>query len=212
MELSLFKNELFKKANDLSVSLLEIEDYVYSYFKIKHIPYVTYKHDHLMRCSLNEPNEVFKNVSRCSYNPIKKNVILQRCNYPEQQVFYGCIPSESKETNSSLTALMETGLEHVTDVNKTMSIFTLSRWHIIRPLKLYILPFSTKCIEKNKDFQVLSERLKGITDEKFNYSLSAKENFYKSFCRCWCSEKSNTPLLCVECGHSSRAKTPATEL
>ena len=72
MELGLFKNELFKKANDLSVSLLEIEDYVYSYFKFKYIPYVFYKNDHLMRCSLNEPNELFKNVSRCSYNPAKK--------------------------------------------------------------------------------------------------------------------------------------------
>ena len=76
---------------------------------------------------------------------------------------------------------METGLEHVTDVHKTISIFTLSRWHIVRPLKLYMLPFSTKCIEKNKDFQVLSENLQDITDEKFSYSLSTKESFYKSF-------------------------------
>src|SRR5665647_1583883 len=106
MELSLFKNELFKRATDVSVPLLEIEEYICNYYKTKLIPYVSSNPKYLMRCSLNEPNKVFENVSRCSYNPKTEGILLQRCNYPGQQVFYSCIPSESKETNSSFTALM----------------------------------------------------------------------------------------------------------
>lgn len=181
MDLKIFKKELYSKASDITVPMHIIEDHFSILLKSIKIPYVFCNPPYLMRSSLNNLNEIFPNVSRCSYNPIVEKINLQRCNYPEQQVFYCCVPSESKQVSSSLTTLLETGIEYITNKNRQASIFTLSKWCTLRPLLLYMLPFSTISFEKNKDFRILNERIRPYIDTEFHNRPDEKKAFFEFF-------------------------------
>ncbi|HKC34609.1 MAG TPA: hypothetical protein VKB95_01055 [Chitinophagaceae bacterium] len=140
------------------------------YFKNKSIPHLQSLQTFVARCSMNYPGEVFKNISRCSYNPNIDSIKLQRCNYPKQQVFYCSMYSDTDFASTSLTCVLETAWEHIEDLNTSRLYCTLSRWQNIRPLNLWILPFSKVSAEKNRDMKRVKETMDKFIREKGNYS------------------------------------------
>ena len=107
----------------------------------------------VVRSSKNDPAEIFSNILRCSYKPTKDGILLQRCNYAEQQVFYCSTYSDTDSASTSMTCLVETAWEYIENHGICSSLFTLSRWRITRPLNVLILPFSKLSIEKKGDFK-----------------------------------------------------------
>src|SRR6266568_1782058 len=98
-----FKNLLHQLAQKEENNLREIQALITKYFKNKAISHLESIQQFVVRCSLNKPGEVFRNISRCSYNPNIKNIPLQRCNYSEQQVFYCSMPTDTDFATASLT-------------------------------------------------------------------------------------------------------------
>lgn len=162
MEFKVFKKTILDLASDEKVSLRQIQAFVTRYFKMKHIPHLDSHQSFVVRCSMNDPGEVFRNVSRCSYNPIPKKIKLQRANYPEQQVFYCSMYSDTDNASSSLTCIVETAWEHIERLDEMRNYCTLSRWQCTRPLKLWVLPFSEESCNKNRDFNRIRENMTSL--------------------------------------------------
>lgn len=155
-------------------NLRKIQGLITFFFKNKPIPFVECPNKFVVRASKNKEGEIFSNVSRCSYNPIPETISLQRCNYPNQQIFYCSLYSNTKLASTTITCLVETGWEYMEDVNIRSCKFTLSRWALKRPLKLYVLPFSKISIEKNNDIKNINENISTQINSRF-------ENTYEIF-------------------------------
>jgi hypothetical protein len=154
-----FKQQIFELAEDSTVDQRKIQALITSYFKNKAIPYIESFQMFVVRCGINDPGEVYRNIERCSYCPdkYKDRLGLQRATYEEQQAFYCSLPTDSDYASSSSTCITETAWEHIRDLSADRSYCTLSRWGNKRPLKLWVLPFSDESCRRNRDF----ERLRG---------------------------------------------------
>lgn len=186
-----FKNCLISLAEDRNIELRQIQAFVTKYFKNKVIPHLQSLQTHVFRCSMNQPGEVFRNISRCSYNPNIDGIKLQRCNYPRQQVFYCSMYSDTDLASTSLTCVVETAWEHVEDLNISRAYCTLSRWRNIRPLNLWILPFSQVSTSKNRDMKRIKDTMDKFIREKNNYSELTRSLEFMSEVF---SERKNKPL------------------
>lgn len=162
MEFKDFKRTILELASDETASLRQIQALITKYFKRKHIPHLESNLSYVVRCSMNDPGEVFRNVSRCSYNPNSQAIKLQRANYPNQQVFYCSMYSDTDYASSSLTCIVETAWEHIEKLDEMRNYCTLSRWQCSRPLKLWILPFSEESCNKNRDFNRIRENMTNL--------------------------------------------------
>ena len=161
MEVAQFKKEVLAIAADPKIKQEKLEAFIYDFFLHKPIPIVLSSYPHFVRCSINHPREVFKNVARCSYNPNATSVGLMRCNYPGQQVFYAAVPASSQVT-PSMTAMLETAMEHVKGHNVKKHRLTLSRWVPKRKLNLFIFPFSKESIVRNDDLKIANDHFDQI--------------------------------------------------
>lgn len=146
----------------------QIQALITNLYKNKVIPHLGSLQKFVVRCSSNKPGEVFRNISRCSYNPNPTDIPIQRCNYPRQQVFYCSMFSDTDFATSSMTCLAETAWEHIEDFEIARTYFTLSRWQIKRPLKLWVLPFSDLSCEKNRDFKSIKANMEEFVKKLFN--------------------------------------------
>lgn len=205
MKFTEFRDNLLNLASDENIELRQIQAFITRYFKKMAIPHLESLLKFVVRCSMNKLGEVFKNISRCSYNPNIKDIKLQRCNYPEQQVFYCSMYTDSDFASSSLTCIVETAWEHIEDLSLSRTYCTLSRWQCNRPLQLWALPFSDRSCKKNRDFEkirknmtkIIKEEHKGSDDiikslefisdifaeknnKKINYKISS--SFYNALC------------------------------
>lgn len=114
----------------------------------------------VVRASRNGNREIFSNIQRCSYNPKVSDIPIQRCNYPGQQVFYCSMYTETHKAFTSITCIMETAMEQIKNYKINECCYTLSRWDLKRPLKLWALPFSKLSHLQNDDFKFMSDELK----------------------------------------------------
>jgi hypothetical protein len=142
-------------------------------------PFLDISYPFVVRSSANDDGEVFPNISRCSYNPKIKSICLRRCNYKEQQVFYGAIPASMLNIDAGTTALLETSMDYVKDISIKSKHFTLSRWQLKRPLKVFVLPFSEQSAKTNRDF----EEMNRIFDKFLSETFLDKDvcRFYRNF-------------------------------
>jgi hypothetical protein len=191
---------LYKCTFDKKITPVDFEDIFKDIFVRTPLPIFTEEIDFIVRCRplfIGEyPPET---VIDLSYPPITNKIKLQRCNYSEQQVFYGSIFSESSFTSTSFTAIQETIEETIKDEAIINFKATLSKWLIIEKPNLFILPFSKNSIEKSKIINVYKDTyMNFLTSTKFNTKYpfeeylrlmffisemfiqkSRKENFYK---------------------------------
>lgn len=180
-----FKEKVWALAKEETTDLLIIQDVITSYFKNKYLPNLESLQKFVVRCSMNQPGEVFQNISRCSFNPNPETIKLQRCNYPHQQVFYCSMYSDTDYASTSLTCIVETAWEHIEDLSSARSYCTLSRWQCKRPLRLWVLPFSDKCCTKNRDLKNIRDNMKKILMDQPHYTddmFLALEFITDAFC------------------------------
>ena len=173
MVFSEFKDQVLKLAEDESVELTHIQAVITDYYKDKPLPYLQSVNTFVVGCGVNLPGEEFKNVSRCSDPPDdrKAYIPLQRGTYPGQQGFYCSMPSDSDYATASATCMMETAWEHVEDLTNSRTYLTLSRWQNSRALNLWVLPFSDKSCQKNRDFERIRKNMSSLVDKRFHDSL-----------------------------------------
>lgn len=185
MNFQIFKQEVESLANSSSSSLFSIELLISQYFNTLGVMEHESDNMYVVRASKNGNREIFRDVFRCSYNPISSDIPLQRCNYPEQQVFYCSMFTQTNESSTSSTCILETALEQVKDYKITKAYYTLSRWDLKRPLRLAILPFSKLSHKKNTDFKIMSESIKESqkNHKDINEILAAHTYMSEIFCR-----------------------------
>lgn len=181
---------LLSMAEDEEVALKCIENFFLKFLLRVALPYQKLHYPFIARCNINQSGEVIKHVNRCSYNPNKNKIVLQRCNYPCQQVFYGAIPCETENVSADMTAMLETTLEYVKNKKVSQLYMTLSRWTIIKPIYVYVLPFSKKSSRHNKDFRQLNKlfqlELRKLTNDdevEYKYLLHFLEFLSEVFCK-----------------------------
>lgn len=165
-----FRKKLELLANEYSPNLRQIQALITIYYKNIPIPIITLKESYVVRSSKNDPGEIFKNVKRCSYNPNLESIVIQRCNYPRQQVFYCSMYSDTDYATTSLTCLVETASEYIEANEMSFKIFTLSKWKLDRPLRLWALPFSDLSCEKNRSFEDIRAKAESEIAIKFQNS------------------------------------------
>lgn len=184
MEFNEFKERLWNLASDESVSVYEIETFLRNQFKQKHLPLVTspISFENYCRCSLNKNDEIFNCVKRCSYNPIIKNIDLQRCNYSGQQVFYAAVPIEA-EINCIGTSILEVTWEHISNYFLGYYFVTISRWITKRFLNVFVFPDlpNSEMISNGVDIQKLMNESDRIQNEDMPYGLSFLQYFRETF-------------------------------
>jgi len=132
MELNEFMNKIEELAARDTDNLRQIQALITCYYKNIGAIMFPCNNKYIVRASPNGEGEIFSNISRCSYNPAVQNIYLQRCNYPEQQVFYCSMYSDTDMASTSMTCLMETSKETI-DNNVNRKYITLSRWEVTRP-------------------------------------------------------------------------------
>lgn len=153
------KSQIELLASKPENNLRDIQALISKYFKRTGTIEFDCRNMYVVRASRNMKGEVFKNVQRCSYNPNSDSIPLQRCNYPSQTVFYCSMYTESYNAFTSLTCIMETAMDEIKNRKIKKSYYTLSRWDLDRPLKLWVLPFSKLSHKQNKDFKLMSDEL-----------------------------------------------------
>lgn len=168
MDFKLFKNEVLALAKNKSIPVRAIQSVLIRYFKDKRLPFLEELQTYVVRCGINGPGEVFATVDRCSYNPDRKKIELQRCNYPKQQVFYCSMWSDTNLAATSLTCIVETAWEHIKDIQSKRSYCTLSWWDCTRPLVVWALPFSQKSCLKNRSFFRMRAQFEKILKQEPN--------------------------------------------
>lgn len=162
-----FKKEIINLVNT-SDDLIKIKEVMRGFFLNIGIPNYQLRRDFLVRARYNKTGEIFNSVEQLSYNPNAKNITLQSANYPNQQIFYASVPTDSDYSTCSSAALVEIALEYVENNELTREYFTLSKWSVSRPLNVIILPFSKKSIERNNDFLKAYTEQNKILDDYFN--------------------------------------------
>ena len=118
-----FRSQLLNAAEDIHSDHKDLEKIITDFFVGRGLPYFPLDNMFIVRSSMHseEPGDaVFNNISRCSYPPdsIKGSIKLQRANYPGQQVFYCTYPSETTNSSASITCIVETAWEHITDYSR----------------------------------------------------------------------------------------------
>jgi len=157
MEFAKFKGLVEKMASEDNYNVNQIQALISSCYEYIQIPYIIAPQEFVVRCSKNEPGEIFKNVSRCSYNPNTKKIPLQRCNYKEQQAFYCSMFSDTDYATTTITCLVETAWDYIENYGLSYSFFTLSRWPLKRHMTLWALPFSELGCLRNRDFKKIRD-------------------------------------------------------
>jgi hypothetical protein len=172
------KEKLWNLASDKNVAIYEIETFLRLFFKHKPLPLGPSTYKNYCRCSLNNKGEIFTTVERCSYNPYKDKIGLQRCNYEGQQVFYAAVPTES-EVKCHVTSMMEVSLEHISNHFLGYYFVTLSRWITTRPLRVFLFPDleRNEFINQGADFEKLMKETDGIKKEDISYYLEMLKYF-----------------------------------
>lgn len=175
---------LLSMADDETVSPQLIQKFFERFLFRKPLLILNLNYPFLARCSPNDcsinansSDVVFKNSSRCSYNPNPQSIKLQRCNYEEQQVFYAAAPAKAKQVSADMTALLEVSLVYVKNKEINKWYFTLSRWKVNRTLNMVVLPFSRRSYMHNEDFKVMNIEFDKILKD----SVGDNKNLYIYF-------------------------------
>lgn len=129
------------------------------------IPTAVSTHEFLVRCRINSNGEVYSKISQISYNPNSLLIGIQRCNYPNQQLFYGSLFNNTSKASTLLTAVLETAFEWIKKENINQIYTTASRWEIKKPINLITMAFSEKAIEKSALMKNAYENYELILDE-----------------------------------------------
>jgi hypothetical protein len=166
-----FKNRVEILANSTDQNQHDIEQVIAEYYGKLGVLEHESDNMYVVRASKNGTQELFKDVYRCSYNPNLSSIPLQRCNYPAQQVFYCSMFTQTANSTTSMTCILETALEQVKDHKINKAYYTLSRWNLKRRLKLAILPFSKLSHKQNSDFKIMS----ATTKESLKKHVNRKE-------------------------------------
>jgi hypothetical protein len=182
IEISELKERLWNLASDKSITVYEIENFLRNFIKRKPLPLVEIAFKSYCRCSLNSKGEIFKTVSRCSYNPNLDGIELQRCNYEKQQVFYAAVPVQS-EIKCHGTAILETSWEHISNYYLDYYFMTLSRWTTRRNLSVFFFPDLERIHAKREGVDVEKDILESgeINPENVSYYLSVLKLFREIF-------------------------------
>lgn len=111
----------------------------------------------IVRTSVLGINEACSNISRCTYNPDSRGIPLQRCNYAEQQVFYGSVPGGMKNLgDAAQSSFMETCFDRIKEDPSFSDRFIVStKWTLKKAPLLWVLPFHVGSIELNENFDFL---------------------------------------------------------
>lgn len=181
---NLFKEHLLNLALDKSVTVFEIETFLYFFFKDKPLPISKIAFANYCRCSINQPKEMFTTVGRCSYNPDVKKINLQRCNYPGQQVFYASVPLKAK-VKAHQTAILEVSLSHLLDTCEKYYFLTLSEWITERELNIFYFPDVELggAVTDKPDYQKLLYEHPHIIDKDVPFILEVFQFFNDILCR-----------------------------
>lgn len=182
IEISELKERLWNLASDKSITVYEIETFLRNVIKRKPLPLVEIAFESYCRCSLNSKEEIFKTVSRCSYNPNLDSIKLQRCNYEKQQVFYAAVPVQA-EIKCHGTAILETSWEHIANHYLDYYFMTLSRWTTRRSLNVFFFPDLELIHAKREGVDVEKDMLEtgGINPKDVSYYLSVLKLFREIF-------------------------------
>lgn len=182
MELQTFIDELNNLASKKSSDFSKLEGFISEFYSTKPLPITSLNSHFLIRASKNSPGEVFKNIKRCSYNPNVEGIPLQRCNYPEQQVFYASVPSDSPEISNVAAPILEVMLNDVKDENVNRVYFTMSRWQLNRKLNVIFLPMTETFTGKNLLLDSAKNNFKSLLDISFSADYNdAKKYFLESY-------------------------------
>ena len=126
MSVEEFKERLWILASDFSISVYEIENFMRYHLKKNRFAVIGWKYfNFYCRASINDGNTLFTTVDRCSFNPNTDDIVLQRCNYEKQQVFYASVPMDSKVACSA-TAHSEVAFERLVKKHAICGITLLS--------------------------------------------------------------------------------------
>ncbi|MFP5040050.1 hypothetical protein [Parasediminibacterium sp. JCM 36343] len=130
------------------------------------------------RCRPNEysskKSEVFSKVCEISY---KKVEIKQgRCNYDDQQVFYGALNCLSSNATTISTIVAETCMDFIINETENLKYLTVSRWIVARPLNIVILPFSKASFTQNETFRFAKESFENDLN-----SIGMRDDFIDSY-------------------------------
>gem|GEM_PF-4827315 len=188
---------LLSMAENEKTTPIFIQKFLEIFLIKKPILVVSVKYPFFVRCSPNDYSAnanscdaVFKNTSRCSYNPNSNSIGLQRCNYAKQQVFYASAPANSNQVSADMTALLEVSMNCVKNKQISRSYFTLSRWKLNRPLNMAVLPFSRRSRKRDGDFKLMNKEfdrvLKQSTEgdsERYQYFKAFLEFMSNIFCK-----------------------------
>lgn len=180
MDLELFKDKILAAAFDDADKQRDIEALIKEYFIGKPIPMIPISPQYLGRCRYNRDSKIFKNVSELSYNPKIEEIYLQRCNYAGQQIFYGALPTKSKNASLLSTAVVEVCMEYIKQDDLNEHMLTLSRWQIQRPLNIFILPYSKESHLQNEDFKELKDQYDAVLANINKDGGTKGENFIKA--------------------------------
>jgi hypothetical protein len=135
MDFTEFKEKIESLAKNPESNLPDIQALISKYYKKIGTIEFDCRNMYVARASRNNKGEVFQAVDRCSYNPNLDDILLQRCNYPGQPVFYCSMYTESDKASTSLTCIMETAIDEFKNYKINKSYYTLSRWDLTRALK-----------------------------------------------------------------------------
>jgi hypothetical protein len=142
---------LFKCVNDKEVNSYDFEN-IFSQVLIQ-TPLPLYDKDinFIVRCRIvKETDKEIKTIKDLSYPPDINEIKLQRCNYNNQQVFYGSVFPDSNYSTTSFTAILETVSETITDTSILQITTYLSKWLVKNEFSNFILPFNENSIIKSK--------------------------------------------------------------
>lgn len=160
-DIDTIKKRLTKAAFDKSFTAKKCERLIEKLCIKKPMLFLTIDYKTLARSSYNinseNLSEVFSKVGRLSYNPNIKNIKLQRCNYPKQQVFYGAVGYDHEFASMLATSVLEVCFEYVKQTDVDYHYMTVSRWQITKPLNVFVLPYAPKSNLKNPEFKSASE-------------------------------------------------------
>ncbi|NCD72342.1 hypothetical protein [Mucilaginibacter agri] len=109
----------------------------------------------IMRSRKNMNGEIFSNQQEISYNIEKPEVIgLGRFNRIGEPLFYGSLPTESKEENNVLSCVLE-GCKELSDKHNPIGIqdVTVGKWKITTPLQVINLCVDDFHLQSNPEFK-----------------------------------------------------------